>query len=230
MVKKFILKISSLIFLFVLLSVMKIDAYSSIININSEKNKLASSITHNSTNSIKVSPMDKERFWSIIERSRSFDQNISCIFLKMEFTTLSIGEIQQFSQIMSIYTEKLNTPSLQMACKVINGEYDQMEFIYFAWWIISQGQDVYHKVLKDPDLLSELDITQGSAKFEEFGKVANNILIRSKEPLEEYALSDDQMRALDKGTIFEEKFPYDQSKWKEIIPRAIPKLYEKFGK
>ncbi len=109
--------------------------------------------------------MNKERFWSIIEKSNDADKAKMGSLLSEELDMLSDEEIMAFAIYVAVYLEALdNTIWLKMACHVINGNVSDDTNLLFTFWVMSQGETVLLKALHDPDSLSELsEIPFGNA-------------------------------------------------------------------
>ncbi|MGF6907342.1 DUF4240 domain-containing protein [Fusobacterium sp. PH5-44] len=181
-------------------------------------------------NIAKISTMDKSKFWYIIDTAKNENQEECIKTLEHQLKLLSKEELIQFSFILELFAEKLDFPAMQMAHKVINGSHDQEKFKSFSFWIISNGQEIYYKALKTPDILSEIDIKKGTAYFKEYHSVINNILTSKKEDnMEDLTLSDDQLSDLDKDTIFnDEKYEINYREFYDLLPKTLPKLYHKY--
>ena len=119
--------------------------------------------THNNLKS-----MNKETFWSIIEKAKDSNTEVMYLNLTQKMTKLSKEDILIFRAYLVAYMELSNeTIWLDMACKVINGYVSDDTSLYFTLWLISQGETVLLKSLENPDTLSELsEIPWGNADFE----------------------------------------------------------------
>lgn len=112
--------------------------------------------------------MNKEIFWSLFERSKSMDTEEILSNLLQELSVLSAEEVQAFRGYLGAYMEHVNECIwVDMACKVINGYVSDDTGLYFALWLIAQGETVLINALANPDSLSELTyIPFGNAEFE----------------------------------------------------------------
>jgi hypothetical protein len=112
--------------------------------------------------------MNKDKFWTIIEKTMDNDPEIMHSNLVEEISNLTEGETQAFRAYIGGYMEIVNdTIWVDMACKVINGYVSDDTGLYFTLWLISRGEAVLLKALNDPDTLAELpEIPFGNAEFE----------------------------------------------------------------
>lgn len=178
----------------------------------------------------KISPIDRTKFWSIIDNAKNENQKETLKALEEQLETLSGGELVQFSFILELFAKKLDFPAMQMAHKIINGSHDQIELKNFYFWIISNGQETYYKALENPDTLSKIDVIRGTAYFDKYHYLINNLFSQAGEAaIEDFTLSDDQLTDLDKDTIFnDEKYELDYKEFYNLLPVTLPKLYEKY--
>ncbi|MHC6203691.1 DUF4240 domain-containing protein [Breznakiellaceae bacterium SP9] len=112
--------------------------------------------------------MNKDTFWTIIEKTMDLDTEIMYSNLLEELKILPERDVQVFRAYIGAYMELVNeTIWVYMACKVINGYVSDDTGLYFTLWLISRGETVLLKALNDPDTLSELpEIPFGDADFE----------------------------------------------------------------
>lgn len=112
--------------------------------------------------------MDRQMFWSLIELSK--DSDTECMFdtLAGKLTSFSAEEVGVFRSYIFAYMNYVNDCVwVDMACKVINGYVSDDTGLYFALWLIAQGEETVHRALVDPDSLAELeDIRFGHTEFE----------------------------------------------------------------
>ena len=188
----------------------------------------------------KISPIDRTRFWEIINNSiQDTPQNTKEVF-KENLKSLNSGEVLQFSIILNMYTERTKFPAMEMAFNLINGSlinnnladnnFQERDFFFFSCWVISQGEDIYFEALKNPDILANIDVKRGEGKFWGYDIVLNEFFEESN-PMEliDYVLSDDQLSEIDRGTIFDEdKYHIDYKEFYNLLPKELPKLYEKY--
>jgi hypothetical protein len=129
--------------------------------------------------------MNREVFWTIVEKAKDTDTEIMYSNLLSEMVKLPKKDVGIFRAFVAGYERLIDkTVWLDMACKVINGyvsdgkgfdqtihlNRSQNDPIYinrnFRLWLISCGETVLLRALKNPDTLSELpEIPFGNAKF-----------------------------------------------------------------
>lgn len=112
--------------------------------------------------------MDRERFWLLLEKNKCEDTQEMLSGIARDLSALSEDEIMMFRGYLSAYMEHVNDCIwVDMACKVINGYVSDDTGLYFALWLIAQGEAVLSHALTDPDSLAELpSIPFGNAEFE----------------------------------------------------------------
>ena len=112
--------------------------------------------------------MNKETFWALIKQSHSINTDEMLENLQMEISKLPIEDQQLFRGYLTAYLEQISECIwVDMACKVINGYVSDDTGLYFALWLIAQGESVLLNALKDPDSLARLEnIPFGTVEFE----------------------------------------------------------------
>lgn len=124
--------------------------------------------------------MNKEKFWSIIDKVNSkVDKNDRESILtetKKELGKLSVKEILDWEAIKNIYLRISDTKALWCACAVINTYCMDDEFEYFRAWLISQGKEVFMTAIKEPDLLANIEVEKDEADFESYNYIAYDVL------------------------------------------------------
>lgn len=129
--------------------------------------------------------MDKETFWNVIgEVNRCVEGNDQEAVLeatRKKLMEYSAADIARWHEIRGAYMELAYRNDLWAACAATGTHCSDDGFIDFRSWLISQGRDVYMKVLQDPDSLAEVDIPAEGADFEVYGYVAINTYAQKKE-------------------------------------------------
>ena len=112
--------------------------------------------------------MNKQRFWHLMEQTHNDDTNVMLANLTQVFSALPTEDAMLFRAYLTAYMEHVNDCIwVDMACKVINGYVSDDTGLYFALWLIAQGEQSLHAALQNPDCLSELAcIPFGNAAFE----------------------------------------------------------------
>lgn len=115
--------------------------------------------------------MSKEKFWAAMDEAKNKSNGNTDVFIqfvKRYLDTCTEDEIYEFGGYLAAYMEVVDQCVwVDMACKVINGYVSDDTGLYFALWLISQGEDVLLKALVDPDSLAGLpSIPFGQCEFE----------------------------------------------------------------
>ncbi|QQO08741.1 DUF4240 domain-containing protein [Breznakiella homolactica] len=112
--------------------------------------------------------MTKQDFWNIMDRCRREDTEAYRSALEAETAALPPEELRLFRAYLGAYMNgAAECVWLDMACKVINGYVSDDTALYFALWVIAQGNTYLINALKDPDSLADLPyIPFGHAEFE----------------------------------------------------------------
>lgn len=129
--------------------------------------------------------MDKETFWNVIGEVNHCvegnDQEAVLEATRKKLMEFSAADIARWHEIRGVYMELAYRNDLWAACAATGTHCSDDGFIDFRSWLISQGRDVYMKVLQDPDSLAEVDIPAEGADFEAYGYVAINTYAQKKE-------------------------------------------------
>ena len=112
--------------------------------------------------------MDKAVFWSLLEQNKQTSPGEMPEGLLQALAGLPPEELLTFHGYLNAYMEQVNDCIwVDMGCKVINGYVSDDTGLYFALWLIAQGEKVLLAALADPDSLAELPgIPFGIADFE----------------------------------------------------------------
>jgi len=131
--------------------------------------------------------MDKKTFWQIIDSSLSEkDQDAQLKSIHKTLENVSPDQIIAFDHTLHELLKESYTWALWGAAYLINGGCSDDGFEYFRLWLISRGQSVYEKAIKDPDSLASLELPD-DCEFERFWYIPNEIYekkTRNKMPLE----------------------------------------------
>ena len=131
--------------------------------------------------------MELDRFWSIIEQSRSDfdpsrpntirDGNMSAQLarLKTILSELEPREIGAFSNRFSELFHSAYRWDLWAAGYIIEGGCSDDGFMDFRYWLISMGRSVFDNAMMDAESLADVAFGPGveCTQFEEFGYVAD---------------------------------------------------------
>ncbi|NUL48902.1 DUF4240 domain-containing protein, partial [Cellulosimicrobium funkei] len=105
-----------------------------------------------------VTPMDDDRFWRIIDQSRtSADGNVEdqTNILTTTLVSLPAQEIAAFDVAFAAHRDQLFSWDLWGAAYLLRGGCSDDCFIDFRSWVIAQGQDYFDAVRADPQALAD---------------------------------------------------------------------------
>ncbi len=134
--------------------------------------------------------MELDRFWSIIEESRSDfdpsrpntirDGNMSAQLARLRtvLSQLEPCDLRAFSNRFSELHHSAYRWDLWAAGYIIEGGCSDDGFTDFRYWLISMGRTVFDAALADAESLAEVAFAPGieCTQFEEFGYVADQVL------------------------------------------------------
>ncbi len=106
------------------------------------------------------SHMNEDKFWQIIKTSKDKSQNDfeeQKEQLANELRLLITEEIILFGNWFALFCEKADTLELNWAFFIISGDCEVDSFNDFREWIIGLGQELYYKIIKDPQMLLEVE-------------------------------------------------------------------------
>ncbi|MBM7605308.1 hypothetical protein JOC75_003331 [Metabacillus crassostreae] len=177
--------------------------------------------------------MDQKELWSLIEKSREFDD-------QAEWLTelLAEKELEEVVEYEFLFQELMNASynsRLWGAAFVLMGGCSDDAFDYFRGWLIGQGEVVFNKGLRDPEFLAEyinednLD-DEGYPQNEELLSVGLDAytLIKTGDIEWDDNIHDELLEALDKkGLQPVNDIEFD---WGEDdLENLFPVLWERFG-
>ncbi|MGM0881353.1 MAG: DUF4240 domain-containing protein [Bacillota bacterium] len=180
--------------------------------------------------------MTNKIFWELITNSKKHDEE-QVQWLTKELLKNKTEEIIEFEIEFRNKLEQSYTSSLWGAAFVIMGGCSDDGFDYFRGWLISRGEEVFNKVLKNPEVLAEylsedyLQEDEFAPQLEEILSVASDAYTYQKTGKFEY--NDDTytefLNELEaRGYKFE---PMDiEFDWEEEdLEDRYPLLWERFG-
>ncbi|WP_026559748.1 DUF4240 domain-containing protein [Bacillus sp. J37] len=97
--------------------------------------------------------MDQKEFWRLIERSREYDDQ--AYFLTEVLAKKEVEEVLDFEFLFQKLMNSSYKSRLWGAAFVLMGGCSDDAFDYFRGWLIGQGEDIFYKVMKDPEFLVE---------------------------------------------------------------------------
>jgi hypothetical protein len=174
-----------------------------------------------------------KEFWSLIEKSREFENQAE--WLTEVLTQKELEEVVNFEYS---FQELMNTSYISRlwgAAFVLMGGCSDDAFDYFRGWLIGQGEEIFNKVMKDPEFLAEyinednLD-DEGYPQNEELLTVGLDAytLIKTGDSEWDDNIYDELLEALNnKGFQPATDIEFD---WEEDdLEDLFPTLWERFG-
>ena len=109
----------------------------------------------------------RERFWKLVNESRAGGARDSVFMNRLgsSLGKLAPAQIAEFDRHFFELHRGSYRWDLWGACYLIMGGCSDDGFEYFRAWLVSQGQSVFEKALRDPDSLAALP---GGGELEEF--------------------------------------------------------------
>jgi hypothetical protein len=176
--------------------------------------------------------LEKKEFWRLIEKSREFDQ---AEWLTEELVQKGLDNVLDFEFIFQELMNASYQSRLWGAAFVLMGGCSDDAFDYFRGWLIGQGEEVYYKVMKDPEFLAEyinednLD-DEGFPQNEELLSVGLDAytLIKTGDNEWDNGIHNELLDALEKkGIHYVTDIEFD---WEEDdLENLFPVLWERFG-
>lgn len=179
-----------------------------------------------------MSILEKKEFWRLIEKSREFDQ---ADWLTEGLAQKGLEEVVDFEFIFQELMYASYQSRLWGAAYVLMGGCSDDAFDYFRGWLIGQGEEIYNKVMEDPEFLAEyinddnLD-DEGFPQNEELLSVGLDAytLIKTGDIEWDDEIHNELLEALDKKglqPITDIEFDWEEDDLEDIFPV----LWERFG-
>jgi hypothetical protein len=177
--------------------------------------------------------MEQKEFWSLIEKSKKFDDQAE--WLIEVLTQKGLDDVLDFEFLFQQLMNASYTSRLWGAAFVLMGGCSDDAFDYFRGWLIGQGEEIFNKVMKDPEFLAEyinednLD-DEGFPENEELLSVGLDAytLIRTGDIDYDDKIYDELLEALDKKglqPITDIEFDWEEDDLEDLFPI----LWERFG-
>ena len=160
--------------------------------------------------------MDAHKFWTILDSCRNGSSDTRVDSLRTRLLTLQASQIQDFQRTYEDQIRLCSRWDLVAAASLIQGHISDDSFRYFCDWLISKGSATFESAIRDPDALSDIDISEPT-DLEEFGYAAT----------EAYAAKGAGELERDFSLEFE-PFQDEELEDAELIDR-LPKLVSKYG-
>lgn len=123
--------------------------------------------------------MSDDRFWAVIGTTTAFERDPERQSAALHDTLgkLSVDEIVAYEAAFDRQMTRSYSWDLWGAAYVVHGGASDDGFEYFRCWLISKGQEVFEKVMADPDSLADMlaPKVEGVLEFEEFAYVAREV-------------------------------------------------------
>src|SRR5581483_10323985 len=119
--------------------------------------------------------MDHKIFWNIMKETKqksSGDVKHQVVLIEAYLWNFSLAEIEIFYRIYLAFRILASDEKLEMEIGQLMGFSDD-SFDYFKAWLIAQGEDIFHKVVKDPTQLQ--NFLRGNCQLEELNYVPYNV-------------------------------------------------------
>jgi hypothetical protein len=179
-----------------------------------------------------VYTVDQKEFWRLIEKSREFDQ---AEWLTEVLAQKGLEEVLDFEFLFQELMNASYQSHLWGAAFVLMGGCSDDAFDYFRGWLIGQGEEIYNKVMKDPEFLAEyinednLD-DEGFPQNEELLSVGVDAytLIKTGDIEWDDNIHDGLLEALDKKglqPVTDIEFDWEE----DDLENLFPVLWERFG-
>lgn len=174
-----------------------------------------------------------KEFWSLIEKSKEFGDQAE--WLTKVLTQKGLEEVLDFEFLFQKLMNTSYTSRLWGAAFVLMGGCSDDAFDYFRGWLIGQGEEIFYKVMKEPEFLAEyinednLD-DEGFPQNEELLSVGLDAytLIKTGDIEWNENIYDELLEALDKKglqPITDIEFDWEE----EDLENLFPVLWERFG-
>jgi hypothetical protein len=171
--------------------------------------------------------MSEEKFWEIIEQSKSEDPQDQLDQLVDILSEMTVDEVFGFDYRLDKFLEASYNSDLWAAAYIVCGGCSDDGFDYFRAWIISRGKETYEKALANPDSLIDVFTEMDENDFPE----NEEILYAALDAYEELTDEDDFYAILE---TFDDEFQILEIElnWDEDDPKSLeaicPKLYERY--
>lgn len=177
--------------------------------------------------------MEQKEFWSLIEKSREFGDQAEGITEIL--AQKGLEEVLDFEFLFQKLMNTSYTSRLWGAAFVLMGGCSDDAFDYFRGWLIGQGEEIFNKVMEEPEFLAEyinednLD-DEGFPQNEELLSVGLDAysLIKTGDTEWNNNIYDELLEALDKmglQPVTDIEFDWEE----EDLENLFPVLWERFG-
>ncbi|MBT2655581.1 DUF4240 domain-containing protein [Bacillus sp. ISL-18] len=177
--------------------------------------------------------MEQKEFWSLIEESRECEDQAE--WLTDVLAQKGLEEVLDFEFLLQQLMNASYKSRLWGAAFVLMGGCSDDAFDYFRGWLIGQGEEIFNKVMEDPEFLAayisedNLD-DEGYPQNEELLSVGLDAytLIKTGEMEWDDNIYDELLEALEKKGL--QPSPDIEFDWEEDdLEDLFPILWERFG-
>jgi hypothetical protein len=174
----------------------------------------------------KVLPMSDDKFWSIVDATRTSQPNAQIKALHASLEKLPVEDIEAFEVAFGNQLKRSYSWDLWGADHVIHGGASDDSFEYFRRWLISRGRRDFESAVADPDSLASIipANVREPLEFEEFAYVARDVWSnKTGRPASEMPVGAELVYVgLDPSGA-----PFDESE--AALSARYPKLWKRFG-
>ena len=106
--------------------------------------------------------MGIQEFWKIIDEIHERcgnDQRLSLRWSREQLMQLPPSQVLAWHCIFHSFKDAADKKRLLSVFNFMTGSDDRNTFINFRAWLISQGEKTYYKVLRNPDRLAEITLS-----------------------------------------------------------------------
>lgn len=163
--------------------------------------------------------MDEDRFWQIIEASKSSAKEY---YLQQDELANELHKIQPhdiilFDNQFRRLREEANTGKIWCAIDIILGTCDEESFFDFREWLVAQGRDFFYETLRNPETLIALDPAEIDLGWEGIGYVPTFVY--------------EELTGSNMPVVFKENSEKKGEKWSkdsDELKKMLPNLYAKY--
>ncbi|WP_127532143.1 DUF4240 domain-containing protein [Paenibacillus kobensis] len=179
--------------------------------------------------------MNHTQFWALIKQSKEHGEE-QVEWITNELCNKTVDEILDFEMAFGQFMKQSYTSSLWGAAFVIMGGCSDDGFDYFRGWLIIQGEQVFDKVLADPQYLAEyiLEVNREDELMPQCEEALSAALdaytyLKTGELAYDEDVQTEFMNTLE-ARGYDYAHPDIEFDWEEDdLPGKYPILWEKFG-
>ncbi len=175
--------------------------------------------------------MHSALFWELIETTKTQAGGDEQLQEQLLIATLMEHDTEQivgFECLLCQYLIEADDFGILAAEKIVDGYVTDDSYLYFRCWLVSQGEEVFHNALRNPDTLADVI----EARFPEF----EMLLYVATEAFEQRTGQSDEDEASPRSIAASRGLSYDSDSvtkgtdWTaDQLPARYPKLWARFG-